>query len=154
MNRRAIALVLTLAALLLGVATGCGGDDDATSDDTTTTTVMPLPVPTTETDTTETEDETETVETETSETDTTEGGGADLAAGRTLFTGNGCGSCHTFADAGTNGAVGPNLDEASVDESAAETQIRNGGNGMPAFDDQLTDDEIQTLADYVVAARE
>ena len=104
---------------------------------------VPVPVPTTDTDTDTTETEVET-----------DAGGADLAAGRTLFTGSGCGSCHTFADADSTGAVGPNLDEASVDESAAETQIRSGGNGMPAFEDQLTGDEIETLADYVVAARE
>jgi len=35
----------------------------------------------------------------------------DLARGKTLFTGT-CGSCHTLADAGTTGIVGPNLDDA------------------------------------------
>lgn len=36
----------------------------------------------------------------------------DPAAGKTVFNGTGCGSCHTFAPAGSKGAVGPNLDEA------------------------------------------
>ena len=44
-----------------------------------------------------------------------EGGGsppaaAELAAGKTVFLSMGCGGCHTLADAGTTGNVGPNLD--------------------------------------------
>lgn len=35
---------------------------------------------------------------------------ADVANGKTMFAG--CGSCHTLADAGTTGAVGPNLDDS------------------------------------------
>jgi mono/diheme cytochrome c family protein len=36
---------------------------------------------------------------------------ADTAAGKTKFVGA-CGGCHTLADAGTKGVVGPNLDDA------------------------------------------
>ena len=36
------------------------------------------------------------------------GGGGD---GKALFASNGCGSCHTLADAGSTAQVGPNLDE-------------------------------------------
>jgi mono/diheme cytochrome c family protein len=39
------------------------------------------------------------------------GGGGDLAAGKQAFAGNGCGGCHAFAAAGTNGTVGPDLDK-------------------------------------------
>jgi cytochrome c2 len=39
------------------------------------------------------------------------GGGGDLAAGKKAFGDNGCGGCHTLAAAGTNGAVGPDLDK-------------------------------------------
>jgi mono/diheme cytochrome c family protein len=35
----------------------------------------------------------------------------DAEAGKGLFT-SGCGSCHTLADAGTQGTIGPNLDDA------------------------------------------
>jgi mono/diheme cytochrome c family protein len=35
----------------------------------------------------------------------------DAAAGKQLFTQR-CGSCHTLADAGTKGTIGPNLDDA------------------------------------------
>ena len=33
-------------------------------------------------------------------------------AGRQLFLDSGCGACHTLADAGTAGTIGPNLDDA------------------------------------------
>jgi len=36
----------------------------------------------------------------------------NAASGKTVFTSTGCGSCHTFKEAGTNGTVGPNLDDA------------------------------------------
>jgi len=38
-------------------------------------------------------------------------GGADLNHGKQLFTAT-CGGCHTLADAGTKGTIGPNLDAA------------------------------------------
>ena len=38
-------------------------------------------------------------------------GQANLANGKTLFTST-CGGCHTLADAGTKGVIGPNLDDA------------------------------------------
>jgi mono/diheme cytochrome c family protein len=38
-------------------------------------------------------------------------GRADTAHGKQLFTEK-CGSCHTLADAGTQGKIGPNLDDA------------------------------------------
>jgi len=39
------------------------------------------------------------------------GGSADLANGKQKFSGT-CGGCHTLADAGTKGTIGPNLDDA------------------------------------------
>ncbi len=44
--------------------------------------------------------------------ETTTGGetGGDVAAGKTAFVAT-CGGCHALEDAGTSGAVGPNLDE-------------------------------------------
>jgi mono/diheme cytochrome c family protein len=47
------------------------------------------------------------------------GGTPDLTNGKTLFTGAGtCGSCHTLADAGTTGTIGPNLDDAFAEDVA------------------------------------
>jgi cytochrome c551/c552 len=41
---------------------------------------------------------------------TTGGGGGGTADGKTVFASNGCGSCHTYGPAGTNGKIGPDLD--------------------------------------------
>lgn len=43
---------------------------------------------------------------------TTEAPAADAAGGKSVFADQGCGSCHTFAPAGSTGATGPNLDDA------------------------------------------
>jgi mono/diheme cytochrome c family protein len=66
-----------------------------------------------------------------------------------LFQSN-CGSCHVLADAGTEGTVGPNLDQAKPQLQQAIRQIENGGGGMPPFKGQLTDQQIRRLAQYVV----
>jgi cytochrome c551 len=87
--------------------------------------------------------------TTTEETTTAETG----TDGREVFAAN-CGSCHTFADAGTTGTIGPDLDQTSVDAAAVEAQVRTGGNGMPAFEGELTDDEIVAVANYVVNERQ
>lgn len=46
------------------------------------------------------------------------GAAAGTAQGKQLFAANGCGGCHTLADAGTNGTVGPNL--SNIDANAAK----------------------------------
>jgi cytochrome c6 len=66
-----------------------------------------------------------------------------------LFQSN-CGSCHVLADAETQGTVGPNLDQARPQLQQAVEQITNGGGGMPAFQGQLTEQQIRRIAQYVV----
>jgi mono/diheme cytochrome c family protein len=54
-------------------------------------------------------------------------GKADVANGKQLFVQK-CGSCHTLADAGTQGTIGPNLDDAFAgprDQGFKESSIRN-----------------------------
>ncbi len=54
-------------------------------------------------------------------------GKADTAHGKQLFVEK-CGSCHTLADAGTQGKIGPNLDDAFAGPRAQgfkESSIRN-----------------------------
>jgi quinohemoprotein ethanol dehydrogenase len=53
---------------------------------------------------------------------------------------------------GAGGHIGPNLQKASVAENLArvEKQVRNGGGAMPPFSDVLSDQEIETVAKYVV----
>jgi cytochrome c oxidase subunit 2 len=58
--------------------------------------------------------------TTTSTTAAPAGNAAQLAAGKAVFTGaSGCGGCHTLADAGTNGQIGPNLDTVLKGKDAA-----------------------------------
>jgi mono/diheme cytochrome c family protein len=46
--------------------------------------------------------------------------------GRDLFVQH-CGSCHTFASAGTLGQIGPNLEDIAVNEADVLHAIRTGG---------------------------
>ncbi|HEX6701475.1 MAG TPA: c-type cytochrome [Gaiellaceae bacterium] len=39
------------------------------------------------------------------------GGGGGGGGGKAVFASNGCGSCHTFKAAGSNGKIGPDLDK-------------------------------------------
>ena len=116
---------IILVALLLGVGgVACGGDDNGEAGDTTTT---------------------EETTTETTETTATDEAGD---AGREVFVAN-CGSCHTLEDAGTSGTIGPALDGIGLSEADIEAQVRNGGGGMPAFEGDLSDDEIAQVSAYV-----
>ena len=73
---------------------------------------------------------------------------ATAASGKEIFTTN-CGGCHTLADAGTSGAIGPNLDDAAPDAATVKAIVRGGGGGMPAFGDKLSNAEIDAVAAYV-----
>jgi cbb3-type cytochrome c oxidase subunit III len=81
-----------------------------------------------------------------------QGGNTSAGDPKALFTSN-CAGCHTFAAAGTNGTVGPNLDQISATADQIAEQIRNGGGGMPPFQGQLTDEQIQALAKFVFENR-
>jgi mono/diheme cytochrome c family protein len=134
---------LVLAALALGagllVAAGCGGEEEATpTPDTITGTVT-----TTDTETT---DETETDTTD--ETETDGGGEGDPAAGKEVFTTN-CASCHTLADAGSTGTIGPNLDESQPSMELVVERVTNGAGVMPSFADTLSEQQITDVAAYV-----
>ncbi len=64
----------------------------------------------------------------------------DPAAGKTVFASQGCGSCHTFAAAGTNGKIGPDLDNLAADAQKA---------GQPLAD--YTESSITDPDGYVVS---
>ena len=86
-----------------------------------------------------------------SSTGTTTGGGsgADLAAGKSLFT-NTCGGCHKLKDAGTTGNVGPDLDSlAPLTAERVAKQIENGGGPMPPK--LLTGQDAANAAAYVAS---
>jgi mono/diheme cytochrome c family protein len=75
--------------------------------------------------------------------------GGSTAAGKAVFESAGCGSCHTLADAGTSGAVGPNLDEAMPPDELVVGRVTNGMGAMPSFSDQLSEEQITEVAAYV-----
>lgn len=86
---------------------------------------------------------------------TTTGGGSgtgDDARTAQLFDQT-CGSCHTFAAADSTGGQGPNLDEIDADLAEVRRTIEQGGSGMPAFGEQLDEQQIEALAAYVVDER-
>ena len=69
--------------------------------------------------------------------------------GKELFTANGCIACHA---ADLSGGIGPKLagrTTADLTEDRIRSQVRNGGNGMPAFE-KITD---QQLADIIAFIR-
>jgi mono/diheme cytochrome c family protein len=126
----ALALLLALVAL---VAAGCGGGEETGA----------------------------TPETVVGEVPTDTGGGEDLPAlelegdaanGKTVYTSAGCGGCHVLADAGSNGAVGPNLDTSKPSYELTVNRVTLGRGGMPPFAGQLSDQEIADVAEYVSTA--
>ena len=160
--RRTALLCAVLVAAIGGLALpGCGQEQEQTATPDTvigeTETTETTETETTETETTETEttetDETETETTETDETettDTTPSAEGDPAAGKQVFVGAAaCGGCHTLADAGTNGAVGPNLDESQPDYELTLDRVTNGQGGMPSFSSTLSEQQIADVSAYV-----
>jgi mono/diheme cytochrome c family protein len=139
--------IAVLAALLLTlgfVVAGCGGGEEAT------------PTPETIEGTTTAgggdTGETTTEETETGETETGggDGGQGNAEAGAQVFASAGCGGCHTMSAANASGSIGPNLDDAKPDHDLVVDRVTNGQGAMPSFEGQLSEQQIQDVAAYVV----
>ena len=77
---------------------------------------------------------------------------ADTAAGKETFASAGCGACHTLADAGATGTVGPSLDAAQPSAELVVDRVTNGLGAMPSFAGELSDAEIAAVAAYVSTA--
>ncbi len=73
----------------------------------------------------------------------------DATAGKQVFETAGCTSCHTLADAGATGTVGPNLDQAKPPASLVVDRVTHGKGVMPSFSGQLSEQQIQDVAAYV-----
>jgi mono/diheme cytochrome c family protein len=74
---------------------------------------------------------------------------AELAKGKQIFQQN-CGTCHTLADAGTNGKVGPVLDQVKPSMELVLSAVQKGGLGsgtMPA--NIVTGADAKAVATYV-----
>ncbi|MDQ4029742.1 MAG: c-type cytochrome [Actinomycetota bacterium] len=131
-----VALLLLLAVLF---AAGCGGGEET------------APLPETVEGTVEGGETTTQAETET-ETQPAGGGEGDAEAGAEVFASAGCGGCHVLEAAGSSGTVGPNLDESQPDHELVVDRVTNGMGAMPSFKDQLSEQQIQDVAAYVVAS--
>ena len=87
------------------------------------------------------------------------------AAGKALFAANGCGGCHTYTPAGSNGKVGPDLDNLAADAKKANKGplpayikeslhdpsayvVPGYPNAMPPFT-QLTDAQVNDLVKFL-----
>ena len=73
----------------------------------------------------------------------------DAAAGKEVFATAGCVACHTLADAGSTGTVGPNLDQAKPPATLVVQRVTNGKGAMPPFKGQLSEKQIEDVAAYV-----
>ena len=79
-------------------------------------------------------------------------GGGSTAAGKVVFESAGCGTCHTLADAGTSGTVGPDLDASKPDAALVVERVTNGQGAMPSFAEELSEEQIAEVAAYVSSA--
>ncbi len=93
---------------------------------------------------------------------------AQAKTGDQIFTAAGCAGCHTFSPAGSNGTIGPNLNDLKTAAGqrepgkSAEDYIRESletpdaylvkgfGNVMPSFKGRLTDKQIKAIIDYLL----
>jgi len=99
-------------------------------------------------------------------------GGSKGDPGAAVFASAGCGGCHAFTPAGTNGAIGPNLDnvaaaaekagqdpaayvkESIVDPAKVLTPGFASSNMPKDFGDSLSTEEIDALVTYLTAAKQ
>lgn len=97
--------------------------------------------------------EPETVEGENpAATQTQATGEGNAETGKKIYASAGCGSCHKLADAGSQGTIGPDLDETKPDLQLAIDRVTNGKSPMPAFKDDLSEQAILDVSTYVVEA--
>jgi len=77
-----------------------------------------------------------------------------LGQARQIFTDWSCSQCHTLSDAGATGHIGPSFDgDANLDHDYIVGRITDGQGPMPGFGGQLTEDEIDLLAKYILQVK-
>jgi len=77
---------------------------------------------------------------------------SDTEQGKQIFTQGAqpsCTICHTLADAGSAGEIGPNLDELKPSFEQVLNAVTSGVGVMPAFEESLSEAQIQAVARYV-----
>ena len=60
-----------------------------------------------------------------------------------------CGVCHTLQAAGSEGQIGPNLDQLKPQIEQIVAAVTNGIGVMQSWEGFLTDDEIEAVAYYI-----
>ncbi len=75
--------------------------------------------------------------------------------GKTIFLEQGnCAACHMLLDAGSDGNIGPNLNEIRPDIMRVIAAVTNGIGVMPAYEGELSTEEIEAVAHYVSVSSE
>jgi len=75
--------------------------------------------------------------------------------GKIIFLKQGnCAACHTLLDAGSDGNIGPNLNEIRPDIMRVIAAVTNGIGVMPAYQEELSPEEIEAVAHYVSVSSE
>tara|TARA_B100001250_G_scaffold308374_1_gene270277 strand:- start:559 stop:885 length:327 start_codon:yes stop_codon:yes gene_type:complete len=75
--------------------------------------------------------------------------------GKIIFLENGnCAMCHTLLDAGSDANIGPNLNEIRPDIMRVIAAVTNGIGVMPAYQGELSPEEIEAVAYYVSISSE
>ena len=60
-----------------------------------------------------------------------------------------CGTCHTLNAAGSEGQIGPNLDNLKPQVPQTVIAVTNGIGVMPPWGGILSDEEIEAVAYYI-----
>lgn len=124
LNRVLLLAVLSVLVASLGAASGCGGDDEEPTE----------PAP---------EQPADQQPDEPAEEPTA----GDAAAGEQIFADN-CAVCHG-ADGGGDTAPSLQRPELADNPERVADQVRNGGGGMPAFEGDLSEQQIADVTAYV-----
>ena len=62
-----------------------------------------------------------------------------------------CGVCHSLEAAGAKGVIGPDLDALKPDARRIRTAVAQGVGAMPAYAEQLTDQEVTALVEFITS---
>ena len=60
-----------------------------------------------------------------------------------------CGMCHTLQAAGSEGQIGPNLDQLKPLMPQVVSAVTNGIGVMPSFEGMLSSEEIEAVSYFV-----
>ena len=80
---------------------------------------------------------------------------AMMKKGLEIFNGKGqCAACHVLRAAGSQGNIGPNLEQVNITLESVKHVVTNGQGMMPALglDGTLSKEEIEIVSYYVVNA--